>query len=77
MRTKEVNASIVGRKCLGMVFGELVQGTITEVEETECSVVVYFMHASITWGDCTYTKSDNWARKADEFGSLQYLTIID
>ena len=77
MKTTEVNESIVGRKCHGIVFGELVQGTVTAIEETECSVVVYFEHRPINWGGDIYTKSNNWARKCDQFGSLHHMTLTD
>ncbi len=78
MKTTEVNASLVGRKCLGMAFGELVKGTITNVEETEYSKTVYFiLDTPINWGGDIYTKSSNWARKADEFGSLHHLVLTD
>ncbi len=77
MKTAEVNQSIVGRKCLGMVFGELVQGVITSIEETECSKVVYFDHKPVNWGGGIYKHSNNWARIHDEFGSLCHLTLID
>ena len=77
MKTTEVNNSIIGRKCQGIVFGELVHGTITAIEETECSVMVYFDHKPVNWGGDFYTHSSNWARKHDEFGSLQYLSLKD
>lgn len=78
MKTTEVNASIVGRKCLGMAFGELVKGTITEVEENEHVKTVYFvLDEPINWGGDIYTKQSNWARKTDEFGSLKYMELID
>lgn len=78
MKTTEVNANLVGRKCIGMAFGELVKGTITNVSETECAVYVFFdLDKPIRWGGDIYTKFDNWARKADEFGSLQHLVLTD
>lgn len=76
MKTTEINSSMIGRKCTGIVFGELVQGTIIDIEETECSVVVYFSHKPVNWGGDIYTKSSNWARKRDQFGSLEHLTLI-
>ena len=77
MKTTEVSKSVVGRKCVGIVFGELVQGVITGIEETECSVVVCFDHEPISWGGDIYTHSSNWARKQDEFGSLRYMTLAE
>ena len=77
MKTTEVNQSIVGRKCVGMVFGELVEGTITAVEENESTKTVSFSHKPINWGGFIYTDSSNWARKRDQFGSLHHLRLTD
>jgi hypothetical protein len=77
MKTTEVNQSIVGRKCVGMVFGELVEGTITAVEENESTKTVFFDHKPVNWGGYTFTNSSNWARKRDQFGSLCHMTLTD
>jgi hypothetical protein len=77
MKTTEVNNSIIGRKCRGIVFGELVHGTITAIEETECSVTVYFDHKPVNWGGYIFTNSSNWARKRDQFGSLYNMILTD
>ena len=77
MRTTEVNESIVGRKCIGIVFGELVQGVITDIEENECTKTVTFSHKPINWGGFIFTQSSNWARKRDQFGSLRHMTLTD
>ena len=75
MKTTEITSGMVGHKCLGIVFGELIQGIITAIEETECCVTVYFDHKPVNWGGDIYTHSSNWARKYDEFGSLKYLRL--
>ena len=77
MKTTEVNESIVGRKCVGIVFGELVQGVITDIEENESTKTVYIDHKPVNWGGYTFTSSSNWARKRDQFGSLRYMTLTD
>ena len=77
MKTTEVNESIVGRKCVGIVFGELVQGVITDIEENESTKTVYFDHKPVNWGGFIFTKSSNWARKRDQFGSLCHMTLTD
>lgn len=77
MKTTEVNNSIIGRKCVGITFGELVEGVITNIEENEHSVTVYFDHKPVNWGGYIYTNSSNWARKRDQFGSLHHLSLTD
>ncbi len=77
MKTAEVKNNMIGRTCVGITFGELVHGVITDIEENEFSVTVYFDHEPVNWGGDSYTHSSNWARKKDEFGSLQYLTLTD
>lgn len=77
MKTTEVNESIVGSKCVGIVFGELVQGVITGIEENESTKTVYFDHKPVNWGGYIFTNSSNWARKRDQFGSLRYMTLTD
>ena len=77
MRTTEVNNSIIGRKCVGIVFGELVQGVITDIEENESTKTVFFDHKPVNWGGYIFTNSSNWARKRDQFGSLRYMTLTD
>ena len=77
MKTTEVNSSIIGRKCVGITFGELVEGVITNIEENEHNVTVYFDHKPVNWGGYIYTNSSNWARKRDQFGSLHHMTLID
>ena len=77
MKTTEVNESLIGRKCVGIVFGELVQGVITDIEENESTKTVYFDHKLVNWGGYIFTNSSNWARKRDQFGSLRYMTLTD
>ena len=77
MKTTEVNESIVGRKYVGIVFGELVQGVITDIEENESTKTVFFDHKPVNWGGYIFTNSSNWARKRDQFGSLRYMTLTD
>ena len=77
MKTTEVNQRIVGRKCIGITFGEKVEGIITAIEENDSTITVYFDHKPIRWGDYVYTNSCNWARKRDQFGSLHNMILTD
>lgn len=78
MKTTEVNESLVGKRCKGIAFGEMVTGTITSVEVDDCAATVYFTYDTPqNWGGEEYTAGSNWARLKDEFGSLSHLELIE
>ena len=78
MKTTEVNESLVGNRCKGIAFGEMVTGTITSVEVDDCAATVYFTYDTPqNWGGELYTAGSNWARLKDEFGSLHHLELIE
>lgn len=77
MRTNEVNASLIGRRVKGISFGEMVTGTVFEIENNKHAVCVHFkLDTPQYWGDYKYCNAQAWARKADEFGSLHYMTLL-
>lgn len=77
MTTQEINQNLIGRRCRCMFTGMMVEGTISETFEDKYSkgVIVNF-DTPQQWGDDLYTKTDAWARKMDEFGSLEYLELL-
>ncbi len=78
MKTSEVNETIVGRRCIGIAFGDLVSGVITAVEKNEYVATVYFrFDEPVNWGCDIYTEFSNWARLSDEFGSLYNMKLVD
>ncbi len=77
MKSNEVDNSLIGRRVKAISFGEMVTGTIFEVEDTKCSVCVYFkLDTPQNWGGQIYREGSAWARKADEFGSLHHMELI-
>jgi len=78
MKTTEVNDSIIGKRCKCIFTGLMVTGTIKEIEITEhaANVKVCFDEPHI-WGNESYKYNWAFARLHDEFGSLQFLEIID
>lgn len=78
MKTSEVNASLIGKRVEGIAFGEIVTGIVTAVEITDCSAIVSFDYDTPqNWGGDLYHRGQNWARLHDEFGSLQYMRVIN
>lgn len=78
MKTNEVTKDLIGRRVEGITFGTKVTGIVTKVEENEYSVSVTFeFDKPFFWGDETYMSTTNWARKADEFGSLKHLRVLE
>lgn len=77
MKSNEVNSSLIGRRVKGMSFGEMVTGTIFEVEDTKYSVCIHFkLDTPQYWGGYKYCNGQAWARRADEFGSLHHMELI-
>ena len=77
MKSNEVNNSLIGRRVKTMSLGVMVTGTITKIEKNDYSVCVFYeLDAPQDWGGETYRNSYNWARKADEFGSLHHMELI-
>ena len=78
MTTKEVNDSIIGKRCKSIFTGLMVTGVIETVNITKytAEVKVHFDEPHI-WGSDAYESDWSFARLHDEFGSLQYLEIID
>ena len=77
MKTSEVNNSLIGRRVKGISFGEMVTGTVTKIEDGECTVCVYFdLDTPQNWGGELFHHAQAWARKADEFGSLHHMTQL-
>ena len=78
MKTTDVNESIIGKRCKSIFTGMMVTGTITEINITKHStdVKVHFDNPH-NWGNEWYEGDWSSARLQDEFGSLEFLEIID
>jgi len=78
MKTTEVNESIIGKRCKCIFTGLMVTGTIedTNTNKFTAAVKVRFDEPH-QWGNEEYKSDWSSARLCDEFGSLQYLEIID
>lgn len=78
MKANEVNDSIIGKRCKCIFTGLMVTGTIETVNVTEYSAEVKVrFDEPHSWGNEIYEYDWAHARQHDEFGSLQYLAIID
>lgn len=78
MKTKEVNDSIIGKRCKCIFTGMMVTGVIEEINITQhtAEVKVRFDEPH-RWGDEQYESDWAFARLHDEFGSLRHLELID
>lgn len=78
MKTTEVNTGIIGKRCKCIFHGLMVTGVIekTNITAHVAEVKVRFDEPH-QWGDYHYTQDWVHARPMDEFGTLQYLEIID
>ncbi|MEN9919570.1 MAG: hypothetical protein RL662_2006 [Bacteroidota bacterium] len=78
MKTKEVNDSIIGKRCKFIFTGMMVTGVIEEINTTQytAEVKVRFDEPH-NWGGELYECNWSHARLHDEFGSLHHLEIID
>lgn len=78
MKTKEVNDSIIGKRCKSIFTSMMVTGVIEEINITQytAEVKVRFDEPH-NWGGDLYEHSWSHARLCDEFGSLHHLEIID
>ena len=78
MKTSEVNDSIIGKRCKCIFTGLMVTGVIESVNVNKYSAEVRVrFDEPHTWGNEIYEYDWAHARLHDEFGSLQYLKIID
>jgi hypothetical protein len=78
MKTTEVNNNIIGKRCKSIFTGLMVTGTIEDIKITPhtAEVKVRFDEPH-QWGNEEFISNWAYARLHDEFGSLQYLEIID
>ena len=76
MKTSEINKSLIGKEVKIMVTGLMVKGIVTGIYENENAKGIEVNHEPVNWGGEIYTNSTPWARKCDEFGSLQHAKLI-
>ncbi len=78
MKTTEVNESIIGKRCKCIFTGMMVTGVIEAINITQYTAEVKVrFDTPHQWGNDLYEYDWSFARLHDEFGSLQYLEIID
>ena len=77
MKTSEVNENLIGKRCEIVRFGLRIKGRIVAIDKDTYSVRVKVkFDTPQRWGTDLYTEEWNWARKCDEFGSLENLRIL-
>lgn len=79
MKPTEVSEELIGKRCKSIFKGMMVTGTIEEITITKNSAGVKIrFDKPHSWWDGKLFESDwSFGRFADDFGSLQYLEIID
>jgi len=78
MKTTEVNNDIIGKRCKSIFTGMMVTGTIEDIRiDVHTANVKVRFDEPHQWGNDLYESDWSFARLHDEFGSLQYLEIID
>lgn len=77
MEAKDFSKDLIGRRCKAMAFGQLEDGTITDVQEEQNTYNVKVRYdRPIRWGDDLYEEGWNWMRKCDNFGSLSKMVLM-
>ncbi|MFV0590117.1 MAG: DUF6956 domain-containing protein [Draconibacterium sp.] len=78
MNPKEVNNSIIGKRCKCIFTGMMVTGVIEEITKDQHAVhVKVSFDEPHVWGNEQFEYNWSFARLSDGFGSLRHLEIID
>ena len=68
---------LVGKQVTLMVTGERVKGTVLEFIESEFSFNLKVEHEPVRWGNDIFTNAEPFARKCDNWGSLNKLEVVE
>lgn len=69
--------AMVGKKVTVVVTGATVIGTVVEFKEDQYTFNLVVEHEPVVWGKDTYTKDSFFARKCDDWGSLNNTKLLD
>jgi len=68
--------AMVGKAVTLMVTGAEVKGTVKEFKEDEHGFDLVIEHEPVRWGKDTYTIAYCFARKIDDWGSLNNVKLV-
>ena len=69
-------ADMVGKEVTLMAFGEPVKGVVRRAFEDEYALRLEIHHEPVNYNGETYTESELFARKIDDWGSLNTVKLI-
>ena len=69
--------SMVGKQVTLITTGKEVKGVVTAFKEDKWSYSLVVEHEAVNWGGDYYSRSEPFARKVDDWGSLNNLKIIE
>lgn len=70
--------SFINKPVYGICSGKIIQGILIEVKETQyrLSAVIDHTKDPVSWGENSYTITENFMDKSDGFGSLIHFSPI-
>jgi hypothetical protein len=68
--------AMVGKAVTLITTGKKVKGTVTAFKEDKWSFNLVIEHEAVNWGGDYYSKSEPFARKCDDWGSLKNVELI-
>ena len=68
--------AMVGKAVTIITTGKKVKGTVLEFKEDNHGFNLVIEHEAVNWGGDYYTKSEPFARKCDDWGSLNNVALI-
>lgn len=68
--------AMVGKAVTIITTGKKVKGTVLEFKEDKHGFNLVIEHEAVNWGGDYYTRSEPFARKCDDWGSLNNVEIL-
>jgi hypothetical protein len=68
--------AMVGKQVTLITTGKKVKGIVTAFKEDQHAFNLVIEHEAVNWGGDYYTKSEPFARKCDDWGSLNNVELI-
>ena len=68
--------AMVGKEVSVIITGATVKGTVKEFVEDEYTFKLIIEHEPVNWGGTIYTVAHNFARKCDDWGSLNTVKVL-
>lgn len=68
--------AMVGKQVTIITCGKKVKGIVKTFKEDKHGFYLVIEHEAVNWGGDYYTKSEPFARKCDDWGSLNNVALI-